>query len=310
MRERICILMSTYNGERFILEQLSSLFSQKVDADILIYIRDDGSQDKTIERIKQFRAIKDSDIEIIFSKGNNVGVHRSFLEVLYSAPEADYYAFCDQDDYWKDNKLQIALSYLYDKQEPALFYSGYEVVDHSLKHICNESITGQTSTSVIQILFQNRVPGCVMVFNRQLRCEIMKARSVESVRMHDGYVLCIAYITGIILHDHRCLIQYRQHSSNALGYRSKHKSVKDWIKEKFKLLREGDGYDMACVAGCLYNTFGNVCTEKQKSDLKMISEYKHVFLQKLHLLSSRDIRSVSNKSSTISIFCRILFNVI
>ena len=302
--------MSTYNGERYILEQLSSLFSQNVDADILIYIRDDGSQDKTIEIIEQFRAINDSNIEIIISEGDNVGVHRSFLEVLYSAPEADYYAFCDQDDYWKEDKLQIALSYLYNKQEPALFYSGYEVVDNSLKHICNESITGQTSNSVIQILFQNRVPGCVMVFNRYLRCEIMKARSIESVRMHDAYVLCIAFITGIILHDHRCLIQYRQHASNALGYRSKHKSVKDWLKEKLKLLRDGDGYDMTEVADCLYKTFGDVCTERQKSDLKMISEYKNVFSQKLRLLNSRDIRSVNNLSSTISIFCRILLNVI
>ena len=81
-------------------------------------------------------------------------------------------------------------------------------------------------------------------------------------------------------------------------------------KNKWKLLNEGDGYDMSEVAEQLYVQFHSIITEQQKTDLKMISEYKQILRQKIRLLSSVDIRSLTNKSSTISIFCRILFNAI
>ena len=98
MQYKVLILLSVYNGQKYLQEQLNSLYNQR-GVDVSILIRDDGSSDHSIDIIRENQ--KDHDIKLI--EGKNVGFAQSFWELVRNATEADYYAFCDQDDYWEEN---------------------------------------------------------------------------------------------------------------------------------------------------------------------------------------------------------------
>ena len=101
----VSVLMSTYNGEKYIREQIESILNQK-KVKVHLLIRDDGSQDSTIEIVKEY-ANKYPNVSVY--AGKNIGIGNSFMELLRNAPEADYYAFADQDDVWLDGKLERAI---------------------------------------------------------------------------------------------------------------------------------------------------------------------------------------------------------
>lgn len=308
--EKLCILLSTYNGSYYIQEQLDSICHQDFDGEVVIYIRDDGSSDNTVDIVKSFSSLGKGNKRIILTEGENIGVHRSFLAILNEAPQADYYAFCDQDDYWYHNKINTAVEYLKREDGPALFYSGYEVVDSLLNKICEEPIKYDAHRSVTQIIFQNKVPGCVMVFNKALLDRVWAVKDIDSVIMHDAYIMCIAFLTGTITSSFLPLIKYRQHGSNALGYGSKKMGVKKWLSHKYSLIRHGDGYDVSRMAGKLLIAFSDVITDKQRDELKIIQNYKYNLKSKFKLLLNRDIYSDTHRSSSLSMFCRILLNII
>ena len=107
MDKKVAVLISTYNGEKYIKEQIDSILNQTYK-NIEIVIRDDGSSDSTIEIIKEYQK-KHSNI--ILKEGTNVGFIKSFFQLLGLA-DSDYYAYCDQDDVWMENKIELAVNAL------------------------------------------------------------------------------------------------------------------------------------------------------------------------------------------------------
>lgn len=108
--KKVQVLLSAYNGEQYISEQIQSILNQ-THAAVSILIRDDGSTDKTMELLDQWVTTHPDKIKLI--KGTNVGVVSSFFELLRAADaEADYYSFCDQDDVWLDHKVEHAIARL------------------------------------------------------------------------------------------------------------------------------------------------------------------------------------------------------
>lgn len=95
------VVMSTYNGEKYLKEQIDSILSQE-GVDVRLYIRDDGSSDRTTDILASYQEHKNVKIE----KGNNLGFAKSFLTALDECDEADYYAFSDQDDVWEKISFQ------------------------------------------------------------------------------------------------------------------------------------------------------------------------------------------------------------
>ena len=128
--KKVCVLLSTYNGEKYLREQIDSVLNQK-EVDVTLCVRDDGSKDSTIEILKSYEQSGKIKLEI----GENVGYQRSFYLLLLNAPEADYYSFCDQDDVWDDDKLIAAVKMLEaeDNSKPLLYYSALKVVNKDLK---------------------------------------------------------------------------------------------------------------------------------------------------------------------------------
>ena len=120
----VAVLMSTYNGEQYISGQVESIFKQR-DVTIHLYIRDDGSSDRTCDMLKRLEAGRE---DVCFDRSEkNLGPGMSFMKLLYDVvregPEYAYYAFSDQDDIWLPDKLKIAVGALVKERRPALYCS-------------------------------------------------------------------------------------------------------------------------------------------------------------------------------------------
>ncbi|MCI9532379.1 MAG: glycosyltransferase [Lachnospiraceae bacterium] len=206
---RVAILLSSFNGEDFIKEQLNSLLNQ-IDVEVDIYIRDDGSTDNTAKIITDYK-----NPSIKFISGKNIGVCNSFMELLQSVPlDYDYYAFSDQDDVWEDNKLIHAVEILerYEKDKPNLYYSALNRVDKSLKYI--DKIIVDVQTSFEFSLVRSVFPGCTMVFNLPT-VKIIQNYNPKQQIMHDHFLFqIVSGLNGSIFYDEDSYIKYRIHGNN------------------------------------------------------------------------------------------------
>ncbi len=221
----IDILLSTYNGERFLLEQLDSLFNQTC-TDFKILIRDDGSKDGTLKIIDDYKKKYPDTIQIIENNGINLGSTNSFFTLLQHST-SELIMFCDQDDQWKRDKLEIFIDYynknILNKKQPILIHSAVEVVDFNLctitdlTDIFNKEKCGMEKTLKWQIL-QNDVTGCTMMINSAMRDIINKIGFNDKlVIQHDWFIAQIAYLYGNKFYIPMQTIKYRQHSNNVLG---------------------------------------------------------------------------------------------
>ena len=210
--------MSTYNGEHFVQEQIESVLKQ-VGVNVNIYIRDDGSTDGTINKIKEL-AVKHSNITI--SAEENVGCYKSFFKLIYSTKSgsAEYFALCDQDDVWEPNKLYEAILMLKEfHRYPTLYCSNLKVVNSNLLFIrlMNPKLKYPSKNTCF---LDNVVTGCTVVFNASFLELILRLPSPSYVVMHDWWLYCVASFYGKIIYDERAFIRYRQHTQNVYGART------------------------------------------------------------------------------------------
>lgn len=218
---KIAVLMSTYNGEKYLADQINSLLGQEIENSTLdIFIRDDGSKDKTIDVLNMYK--KDNHIHIDF--GENVGPAKSFMYLVTNTPSNyDFYFFCDQDDVWDKNKITLQVNELikHETCSPQIVFTNARIVDENLNIISKRNVyvevppTDMYSCSVAGIML-----GCTSAFNRCL-FEYMKTIDVinmKDVIMHDLFALnlCLA-VGGSVNYFNYPTISYRQHSNNAIG---------------------------------------------------------------------------------------------
>lgn len=246
--ENTVILMSTYNGENYIEDQLKSLQNQTY-TNWHLYIRDDGSKDKTKKIIQRY-CDTDSRITLI-DDGKNLGPSRSFL-TLVEMIDADYYFFCDQDDYWIKDKLQIMINEIkkYNNLKPQVVYCNLKCVDQNLKpqKYGFENLIGKISG--LNRFIGNDMPGCVMLFNKETRELVNKYRpDYNSITMHDWWIALVAQVFGEVHFVNRKLIYYRQHGDNTLGAGKPGNTIKklfqrDLIKKQKDLVKQTFSQDM------------------------------------------------------------------
>lgn len=211
--KKVQVLMSTYNGERFLREQIESLLGQSWK-DLEILIRDDGSKDRTREILKEY-SDKHDNIQIYLE--SNLGVTRSFFELLKKS-DADYAAFCDQDDIWLENKIEAAVAKLKQEDGPALYCSNKILTDSSGTPMekqdsrMREPGFGNAAVECI-------CTGCTAVMNRKL-IEILKRKLPEHAVLHDWWTYLAASYAGKVIYDEHAYIYYRQHEENMVGGKS------------------------------------------------------------------------------------------
>lgn len=209
------ILISTYNGENFIEEQLDSIFSQTYQ-DFHVYIRDDGSVDNTVTIISNYINKHTLSEHITMVAGNNIGFCPSFFELLYMAKDGDYWAFCDQDDVWLPDKLRLAVQWMEGKENqeiPLLYHSGFQLgnADLSEKTLYRpREFNYCFSNSITSNLFF----GFAITINRSLYERLLLANPKE-IKYHDWFAAMITAAFGYYHSSHQVGAIHRQHKDNS-----------------------------------------------------------------------------------------------
>lgn len=228
---KVNILMATYNGEKFLAQQIESIQKQTFKEWNLL-IRDDGSSDKTCDIIRNFTA-KDSRIRFINeNEHHNLGVIKSFF-TLVNYEVADFYFFSDQDDVWLPEKLSVSLEAAQHKASdvPLLVYTDLKVVNQELNILQDSMIRAQShhaNTTLLPELTENTVTGGTMMINHALA---EKWFTPNDILMHDWFLALLAASLGEIIYLDLPTQLYRQHDNNVLGART--------MDKRFKILREG-----------------------------------------------------------------------
>jgi glycosyltransferase involved in cell wall biosynthesis len=211
---RIAVLLSTYNGEGFLEQQLSSLRGQE-GVEVRLHVRDDGSSDGTLSVLRRHADAWPQLAEI--ASGPNLGPAASFLELLRTAPDdADYYAFCDQDDVWLPGKLARAVEQLTaGEAQPALYCCNVTCVAEDLTVLGTPRANGDGRLQ--HLLFENIAYGCTTVMNQAARQRIVSRPPERGVVMHDWWCALVVAAFGRIHYDPQPHILYRQHGANSIG---------------------------------------------------------------------------------------------
>ncbi len=209
------ILMSTYNGERYIEEQLNSIFEQTYK-DFHLYIRDDGSVDNTVQEIKDYVKKNQLGERVTFVVGENIGFCKSFFELLNMSKRGDYWAFCDQDDYWYPDKLKLSVQWMEGKEDkniPLLYHSGFEVgnQDFSEKTVYKMP---KIKYHFYQSLVSNIFFGFSMVINKPLYDRLIMANP-DVIKYHDWFAAMITAAFGYHHASHQVMAIHRQHEDNS-----------------------------------------------------------------------------------------------
>ncbi|GLT13177.1 glycosyltransferase [Vibrio algivorus] len=212
MIKKVAILLSTYNGEQYLKDELDSIFNQKSSANIDVFVRDDGSSDATLSILEEYESVQ------IFPSPN-VGVIKSFFDLVTRVKGYEAYFFCDQDDVWLEDKVERACQFL-STTEPALYSSALKVVDHELNFL--KLINEYSNLNYENSLVEAVGTGCTMAFNdkfRTLALKVLDNIQASDVIMHDSLFIKIASINRTVIHKHDDYagILYRQHANNVVG---------------------------------------------------------------------------------------------
>ena len=229
---KVNILLSTYNGEQYIVEQLDSLLAQSYP-NIEIFIRDDGSSDSTVSIINHYiKFHPEKKISFLFPPSSeNSGYQKSFWKLLRECPEADYYAFCDQDDIWLPDKVARGVRSLEEKSSslPLLYTSSFAYYDNQLNY-SGSAPKVNTPIMLKDVLFYTPAFGFTIMINNQLRA-LAKTFPENLTIPHDNWCLKAAASLGEIIYDPSVTAKYRRHrKTTTFSDSSLLKMTMQWIK--------------------------------------------------------------------------------
>ncbi len=312
---KIAVLMSTYNGEKYLNQQIESILSQNLrdDCELTLFIRDDGSVDQTCKIINYYVKSHGNIIHVSAHDSSHLGIKKSFLFVLKTAVEQgegfDYYAFSDQDDVWLEDKLMSAIDRLEKSKNTkgALYYSNKLIVDENLhikeiEHICYYG-------DFIEILNGSLAFGNTMVFDNNL-ARYANFHHSKVANYHDAWVYRLAKCIGSdIFFDESAHICYRQHSGNVVGY--VHGIHKSWpymiINFIPNLIKPREHF--------IQNQIGEICKfyqdeldPKAKRDIHFVMDYNKNFKSKFALLKDPDMKKRPVLDRCIWAY-KVLFNM-
>jgi len=224
LKKTINILMTTFNGERYIEEQIESIINQTAE-NWKLFIRDDGSTDSTVGIIKKFVDQNPGKINYIESAKKHLGAKDNFA-ILLDSTNGNYFMFCDQDDVWLPDKIELTFERMLEvegkngNETPILIHTDLKVVDENL-HILAESFSKYQNLkprkvkSINRLIVQNVITGCTVMINRALKDIALPFP--DSAIMHDWWLGLVASAFGIVDYIDIPTVLYRQHDINEIG---------------------------------------------------------------------------------------------
>lgn len=304
--DKVCVFMSTYNGEEYLGEQIDSILQQE-NVEVMLYIRDDGSCDKTLQIIETY--IKQGR-NIIVKKGENVGFQKSFAIISHESEEADYYAFADQDDVWMPNKLSHAIGMLKPILDPALYGGNILITDASLqneKKWVNNDTEFEYQEHKIKHYYAlgYTMYACSMVWNRKLQILIEKYMPKYFVS-HDVYLTMLTGAVGYFVVDKEAMIYHRVHGNNAAGIEN---NLFKRIKKGYRLYWGKQRRRLSKVAKEIIENYSD-CINREKPGVQLlhdIAKCPQSWKNRWNLFTSIEIK-LFNGTSRFYIFCLIITN--
>lgn len=290
---KVVVLMSTYNGEKYLRQQLESILKQE-GVEIDLHIRDDGSTDKTIEILKEYASRYNN---ITYYQGENLRPCKSFMELISAEIEGDFYALADQDDVWDTDKLKVAVNKLIraDNSKPTMYYSNLRIVDSNLCFCRNSHSRPLVAITKYEPLVENLATGCTIVYNTSLH-DILTRYTVKNFSMHDTWIYMVASIFGETIYDFTPHISYRQHDNNVVGTYKNGKSISFYWKKIMRLFdrKLQPRYENAKY---FYKVFMDVMPDDYKEKFEKILVYKKNLQNRWKLFWDRDIRANRNEAN-------------
>lgn len=286
------VLMSTYNGEKYLKEQLDSILKQSIEVDILV--RDDGSSDETIRILKEYGDIYEN---IRYVQGENKGFVGSFIELMKMAKGYMYYAFCDQDDIWFKDKVEVAVSKLkqMDIHKPCVYASCSLLVDNDMKG--NETTqTNRKGIDFYNIIIQNLMPGHTQVVNQALLDFLLSHPfDISKIFVHDYWIALIAITFGEFYFDNTYHTYYRQHNDNSLGYGH---GTFGWITERIHHVVDGAAKQITRQDQFFYDHYKDMLDQSQRKELEgLLNSQRNVFTRVAYLCKARVYRQRNFETS-------------
>lgn len=243
---RVAICMATYNGGRFVAQQIDSILHQTY-SDWVLFVRDDGSTDDTCEVVDSYVSKYPGKIVRIIDDDELHDCSLNFLAALRFAslnPSFDFFMFCDQDDVWNDDKVELEVSEarrLRDggKENPILVITDCSVTDEELRvtvpRLGPTRPFDPAQITLAQCIVNNVGQGATMLMNRSLAAELLSSKLDTQQWMYDWWAMMLALCLGRVVYLDRPTMKYRQHNANVSGAGNYHRSVADSIRH---ILRE------------------------------------------------------------------------
>lgn len=237
MREQVHIVLATYNGERFLQEQMDSVLAQTYE-NITVEVCDDGSTDGTVAMIREYVA-QDDRVKLHVNP-QNLGYVKNFLEGVKRC-QAPYVMLCDQDDIWQSDKVEKTLRAMQEAeknmvQKPVLIFTdavnfnsetGEELgFFHETSHLDVKKV------DTAHLFMENKCIGCTMMMNRAITPYLEELP--EEIRVHDWWLALICSHFGAIQYVPEATLRYRQHEGNQIGG----SSYTGYLKKRLAHIRE------------------------------------------------------------------------
>lgn len=293
--------MATFNGEKFLKQQMQSILDQSYSK-FDLYVNDDGSRDKTLDIIKSF-SIKDNRVHVLNIKDNNNGQLYNFDKLMryVNNMEYEYIMFSDQDDIWYKDKILETLRFMKSKENgPTLVYTNYNEnnISGSIKNKYDNFFPTEEHSI---LLFQNWIMGCTVMINNKL---LKYSGSIPpEADNHDNWVMLLALTYGNIFYLDHVTMLHRLHNDNVTNNFKRmnyFKKINGFIQD----VKKGKEFRIKKLKLCK-----RVLRVPLKEKNRLIIEFYNCLkmknkIQRIKLLRALKIKGL-NKHETVKLFLMI-----
>ncbi|WP_445893668.1 glycosyltransferase [Desulfosoma sp.] len=282
----VAVLLATYNGERYIAEQIQSIVGQFYDR-LILYVRDDGSSDRTIPLLLQVLEKSGRPMNLRLESGEHVGIPQSYFQLMEKVDLShDYYAFADQDDVWAPTKMQHAVEMLarLDETIPLLYFCRQRFVTSDLRPLGFSPLV--TRPGLSNALVQNPAKGCTQVFNRSAMA-ILRKHLPKGIPYHDWWVYLTVAAFGQVIYDARIQMDYRLHDASTVGETLG--GLKRNVKRAIRVLIDGD-FQARRQAEIFLNIHGGALSKASKETIERFVKARGSMARRVRYALSMEVR--------------------
>lgn len=309
MIPRVLVMLGTYNGEKYVSEQIDSILSQEGVLTHLL-IRDDASNDSTPSILSDYKMRYPERIQLILGDVNLFPHNYEEIAKNVDIEEFDYFAISDHDDVWMKEKLQVAIDMLHTlpDDKPSLYYSNLAVTDEKLNFRFNAYEKGKIASTPESCFVDIAASANTFVFNK-LTMDIYQNGPIKDGFFGDVWLQLVVFFVGNVVYDDVPHLLFRRTGNNVSGAREK--GIFLWISriKRIKTEKESNTHMHSEMASFLLECYADRIDEDKKYILKAISNYNKSFTDKIRLLFSNKIKSLSH-ARNITFKGRILLDLL